>query len=77
VPPRLAVAAARAVGLLVGDVLLTMDEVRGLRAGLLVSDAEPVGRTSLAHWLYHQRDEVGRRYASELARHFRAAGSPA
>jgi NADH dehydrogenase len=77
VPPRLAVAAARAVGLLVGDVLLTMDEVRGLRAGLLVSDAEPVGRTSLAHWLYHQRDEVGQRYASELARHYRAAGSPA
>jgi NADH dehydrogenase len=76
-PPRVALASAAVVGALVGDVMLTMDEVRGLQAGLLVSDAEPVGITSLAHWLYHHRDEIGRRYASELARHYRPAAQTA
>jgi len=73
VPPSLAVLGARMVGALVRDVLLTADEVRGLMDGLLVSDEPPIGITSLAHHLAHHRAHLGRRYASELARHYRAA----
>lgn len=73
IPPRLALAGAGAVGTAMRDVMLTAEELRGLMAGLLVSDEPPVGRTSLAQWLLHHRDVVGRRYASELDRHYRPA----
>lgn len=68
VPPTAFAAIARALGLLVGDVVLTADEIRGLTDGLLVSRAEPCGR-----WLDSHGDALGRRYANELERHFRAA----
>ena len=71
VPPRLALAAARLLSLVVGDVMLTRDEVRGLMAGLLVSAEPPRGRTHLGDWLEANRDRVGQHYASELARHYR------
>jgi NADH dehydrogenase len=70
-PPRLALAAARAISLFVRDVVLTPEEVDGLMAGLLVSPDAPRGRTHLADWLRENRETVGARYASELARHFR------
>ena len=71
-PPALALAAARLIGLFVGDVMLTRDEVDGLMAGLLVSSEPPRGTTHLADWLAEHKDTVGRRYASELARHFKS-----
>lgn len=70
VPPRLGLLAARAVGLLVGDVLVTREEVRGLMAGLLVSTGPPTGRTAFSAWLAEQAATVGTRYASELGRHY-------
>lgn len=72
VPAALALALSRAVNPLVGDILLTRDEVEGLLDNLLVSAAPPAGRTSLPEWLAANRDVVGRGYASELARHYRA-----
>ncbi|NOY98079.1 MAG: NAD(P)H-binding protein [Chloroflexi bacterium] len=70
-PPKLALRAAQALSVLVGDVLLTSDEVDGLMAGLLVSSEPPRGETHLADWLESNHERVGRRYASELARHYR------
>ncbi|MBN2387325.1 MAG: NAD(P)H-binding protein [Anaerolineales bacterium] len=69
-PPRLALAAAQAISLFVRDVVLTPEEVDGLMAGLLVSTERPRGVTQLANWLEANRETVGRRYASELARHY-------
>ncbi len=69
-PPRLALLAAQFLSLLVGDVLLTPEELEGLRANLLVSTAPPRGKTRLADWLEANKDSVGVRYASELQRHF-------
>jgi NADH dehydrogenase len=60
-----------AVGPLVGDVVLTRDEIRGLMDELLVSHGKPTCPTRFGPWLSEHLDEVGRRYASELARHFR------
>ena len=70
-PPRIALAMSRVIGLIVRDVVLTPDEVAGLTAGLLVTTSPPAGTTRLTDWLRSHSDSVGRRYASELAMHFR------
>jgi uncharacterized protein YbjT (DUF2867 family) len=70
-PPRLALTLSRIVGLLLKDVVLTEDEMKGLMAGLLVSENPPTGKTSLKEWLEDNRNTIGCRYASELKRHYR------
>jgi NADH dehydrogenase len=70
-PSSIALAAATALGWIVGDVMLTPDEVRGLAANLLVTQSEPKGATRLSEWLSQNADRVGRSYASELAKHYR------
>ena len=71
VPPALALCCSRIIGHLVGDVVLTRDELSGLMEGLLVSADPPTCTTRLADWLQLHRDTAGTVYASELARHFR------
>ena len=58
------------VGLPLRDVVLTSDEVDGLMAGLLASDAMPTGTTSLSSWLNDNVDSLGHRYVSELRRNY-------
>jgi hypothetical protein len=70
-PAELALQAARFISLFIGDVLITRDEVTGLMAGLLVSTDPPRGSTRLSDWLEANRETVGRKYASEIARHYR------
>jgi uncharacterized protein YbjT (DUF2867 family) len=70
IPPPIMAAAARALGLLVRDVVLTADEIRGLMDGLLVSHAPPLGRIAFSEWLNEHSTSVGRSYANELDRHF-------
>lgn len=62
---------ARALGVLVRDVMLTGDEITELTASLLVSAQPPAGRIGLPAWASAHADELGRRYHSELDRHFR------
>ena len=68
VPPGLALASARLMGLFLRDVVLTRDEIEGLMRGLLVSDPPPTCHTRLSDWLEENSDRVGGHYASELAR---------
>jgi uncharacterized protein YbjT (DUF2867 family) len=70
-PPRLALALSRLVGLAVGDVVLTSDELDGLSAGLLVSDQPPTGHTKFSEWVKENAQNLGREYASEIGRHYR------
>ena len=70
VPPPLMAAAARALGLLVRDVVLTPDEIKGLMAGLLASHSPPVGQIAFSEWLDEHKTSLGRSYANELNRHF-------
>ncbi len=72
VPPAVALLAARLIDGWVGDVVITRDEIRGLMAGLLVSNESPRGPTSLSDWLRRHADSVGVAYASELDRHYRS-----
>lgn len=69
-PASVALLAAQTLSLFVGDVLLTPEEIKGLMANLLVSSNPPVCKTHLADWLEQNRDQVGKRYASELQRHY-------
>jgi uncharacterized protein YbjT (DUF2867 family) len=69
-PPVVMTAAARALGLLVGDVVLTPDEITGLMEGLLVSDDPPRGEIAFSRWLDQHTTSIGRSYANELHRHF-------
>jgi len=66
---------AKVLGLALGDVLLTRPEIDALMDGLLATGSPPVGTTRLTDWARSHADELGRRYASELARRRRAAGA--
>lgn len=71
VPPAIATLGVTAVGWLVRDVVLTRDELRGLMAGLLVSNGAPTGRGRLSEWLAMYGELLGRRYVNELDRNYR------
>jgi uncharacterized protein YbjT (DUF2867 family) len=70
-PAGLVLALARATGSVRRDVLLTAEELAGLRANLLVSDLPPLGRASFSSWVAANGETLGRGYVSELARNFR------
>src|ERR1051325_10829837 len=70
VPPRLALWAAQFLSLFVKDVILTPEEVDGLMENLLVSKEPARAKTTFRDWLNNNRETVGVKYASELARHF-------
>ena len=68
IPPALGVAVGRLVGTVVGDVVVTREEVAGLMQNLLVTASPPAGRTALSQWILEHGESLGRRYSSELAR---------
>jgi NADH dehydrogenase len=64
-------AAARLIGLVVRDVVLTRHEVTELQERLMFSAQPPRGRIHLGGWLDANADRLGRDWANELDRHFR------
>ncbi len=70
-PPAIGIALGHAIGLIVRDVPLTKDELRGLMDGMLTSGQAPNGSTRFTEWLEAHKDEIGSSYSSELGRHFR------
>lgn len=70
-PPAIGIALGHAIGLIVRDVPLTKDELRGLMDGMLTSEQAPNGSTRFTEWLDAHKDEIGSSYSSELGRHFR------
>ncbi len=68
VPPWLGYWAGRAISVLVDDVLITREEIEGLMADLLYTDSPPAGTTKLTDWAKQHAAQLGRSYASELAR---------
>jgi len=59
---------AQVLGFLLRDILLTKNEMLALMDDLLLTDSEPVGRTSFAEWC--EGVELGKRYAHEVKRHY-------
>jgi nucleoside-diphosphate-sugar epimerase len=70
-PPAATAALARVLGVVVRDVVLTADEIRGLTSGLLVSHQPALGHISFLEWLNKHTPTLGGAYANELDRHFR------
>lgn len=68
VPSWFGYAVGRVLGTLVGDVVVTKDEIEGLMADLLYVDASPTGTTVLTEWVKQHAGTLGRKYTSELTR---------
>lgn len=68
VSPGLGYWGCRLVGLFVGDVVITREEIRGLMEDRLFVDAPPLGATKLTEWIEQHKDTLGLRYTSEMAR---------
>ena len=74
ISPGLGYIGAWAIGKMVGDVLLTREEISGLMADLLfVEGVPPAGPTRLTDWAWENAVDLGRRYVSELGRRPRTA----
>lgn len=69
-PPMLAWALTLPVGLAVGDVVVTRDEIRGLMAGLLDVEGPSTGQRAFSAWLQVHAADLGGRWASEMQRHY-------
>jgi NADH dehydrogenase len=69
-PMSVAYVSTRLTGCFVGDVVLTWEEYKGLMGNLLAPAGPSTGQTCLSQWLAANREQVGVRYASEVARHF-------
>ncbi len=72
VPSPVISTAARLLGLVLRDVVLTPQEIEGLTSGLLVSRAPALGRIAFTDWLADHSQSLGRAYANELQRHYAA-----
>lgn len=68
IPPGLGYATGWAVGKILGDVLITREEIEGLMQNLLYVEALPAGATPLTGWIEEHAATLGRHYANELFR---------
>ncbi len=68
VPPWLGYAVGWVIGKIVGDVMITWEEIKGLMADLLATTSPPAGETKLTDWAMKHAAELGTGYHSELAR---------
>jgi NADH dehydrogenase len=65
----------RLLGLIVGDVVLTRDEIRELTESLLVSPQKPTTCTRFSEWIAANAATIGKSWSSELERNFRSVRS--
>lgn len=75
VPGPALITASRALSLVLRDTLLTAEEYHAMADGLADSDAPTTGQIRLTDWITDHASELGRRYASELDRHYRTSSS--
>ena len=68
VHPQIGYRAGWLISSLVGDVMITREEIEGLMAGLLYVDSPPAGSTKLSAWIKDHAATLGQHYTSELAR---------
>jgi uncharacterized protein YbjT (DUF2867 family) len=69
-PAAVAYISTLVTGWIVGDVVLTWEEYKGLMSGLLAPKGPSAGQTQLSQWLGEHGGRLGKDYASEVARHY-------
>jgi len=62
------------LGLVLRDVLLTVDEFRAMAEGMADTDGPATGTISVSNWIRDHADTLGRSYANEIERHFKFPG---
>jgi uncharacterized protein YbjT (DUF2867 family) len=70
VPAGFAYGMGVVLGWFLRDVILTYEEVLALKDSILYSSKPPLGTVRLTDWLAQNKTQLGRRYRSELKRHF-------
>ena len=70
IPPEPGYWAGWLIGKLMGDVLITRDEISGLMQDLLYTPSKPAGKTLLSDWARENVSTLGHHYASELRRRY-------
>ncbi|MDH5643403.1 MAG: NAD(P)H-binding protein [Gemmatimonadota bacterium] len=68
VPPWFGYYSSALIGKMLGDVVITREEIRGLMDGLLHVESPAAGRTKLTDWARENKTQLGIRYANELSR---------
>ena len=68
IPYSLGFFIGKLIGKMVDDVLITHDEIEGLKANLLYTSSLAVGETKLTDWVKENISTLGKHYTSELAR---------
>ncbi len=68
VSPSFAYIVGSIVSKIVGDVLITKEEIEGLSANLLCTNSKPAGTTKLTDWAKENASKLGKQYANELTR---------
>lgn len=68
IPPWLGFSAGWALGKILGDVMITWEEIQGLMRDLLYVNSPPAGSTRLTAWVSEHASTLGMRYASEMVR---------
>lgn len=71
VPPGIGIFLGNLIGIMVGDVILTRNELKALMNNYLISRQNPNGSTRFSEWLELNGQTIGSTYSSELNRHFR------
>ena len=70
VPGWMALAGLKCISPFLGDVILTREELLGLKQELLLSSEPPLGKQSVVKWLEDSGELLGRRYINDVNRHF-------
>lgn len=66
IPPIIAWAFGRALGLVLRDHVITMAEIKGLRQGLMASNAPSNGDKKFSEWITEHGSSFGKRYQNDL-----------
>ena len=70
VPEGFALGFLQLIQPLLRDIILTREELLGLKQELLISHKAPLGKESIADWLKLHGNRLGYRYVNDIKRHF-------
>ena len=65
-PPMAAWLFGRVLGVFLQDDVITRAEIKGLRQGLMASDAPPTGTRKFSEWIAEHGASFGDRYQNDL-----------
>ncbi len=68
IPPAAGYLAGLLMGSVLGDVVITMDEIKGLMAGMLYVNSQPAAHVRMTDWMKENSETLGVNYAADLKR---------